>query len=153
LYLAAALKMKTMKKSYFYAKKKHVNNRFLRFMASTNNVIVMDVNKDLKESIQKLAEVLRKGKNVIIFPEGTRTKTGKMGEFKKTFAILSKELDIPVVPVAIHGAYKAMPYRAIFPRPLSKISISFSEPVYPGAYSSDELTRVVKERIVRMIES
>lgn len=153
LYLAAALKMKTMKKSYFYAKKKHVNNRFLRFMASTNNVIVMDVNKDLKESIQKLAEVLRKGKNVIIFPEGTRSKTGKMGEFKKTFAILSKELDIPVVPVAIHGAYKAMPYKAIFPRPLSKISISFSEPVYPGAYSSDELTRVVKERIVRMIES
>jgi long-chain acyl-CoA synthetase len=153
LYLVAAMKMKTMKKSYFYAKKKHVNNWFLRFMASTNNVIVMDVNKDLKESIQKLAEVLRKGKNVIIFPEGTRTKTGKMGEFKKTFAILSKELNIPVVPVAISGAYKAMPRKAIFPRPLSKISISFSEPVYPANYSSDELTIVVREKISKLINN
>ncbi|NTV83029.1 MAG: long-chain fatty acid--CoA ligase, partial [Bacteroidales bacterium] len=151
LYVVAALKMKTMKNSYFYAKKKHVNNWFLRFLANRNNIIVMDVNKDLKESIQKLAEVLRKGKNVIIFAEGTRTKTGKMGEFKKTFAILSKELDIPVVPVAISGAYRAMPGKAIFPRPFSKISVSFSEPVYPQKYNSDELTSIVKEKIHKMI--
>jgi long-chain acyl-CoA synthetase len=152
LYLAAALKMKTMKKSYFYAKKKHVNNPFLRFIASTNNVMVMDINKDLKESIQKLAEVLRKGKNVIIFPEGTRTKTGKLGDFKKTFAILSKELDIPVVPVAIKGAFKAMPRKAIFPRPFSKISVYFAPAVYPNDHTSDEITAIVRDRICGMIE-
>jgi long-chain acyl-CoA synthetase len=152
LYLAAALKMKTMKKSYFYAKKKHVNNLFLRFLANTNNVMVVDISKDLKESIQKLAEVLRRGKNVIIFPEGTRTKTGKLGDFKKTFAILSKEMDIPVVPVAIKGAYKAMPHRAIFPRPFSKISVTFADPVYPAELTSDEVTSVVRERIRNMIE-
>lgn len=151
LYVLAALKMKTLKNSYFYAKKKHVNNPLLRFMANTNNVIVMDVNKDLKESIQKLAEVLKKGKNIIIFPEGTRTKTGKPGEFKKTFAILSKELNIPVVPVAINGAYRAMPGNAIFPRPFSRISVSFSQPIYPQGYSSDELAHKVQERIQQMV--
>jgi long-chain acyl-CoA synthetase len=151
LYVVAALKMKTMKNSYFYAKKKHVNNWFLRFMANRNNIIVMDVNKDLKESIQKLAEVLKKGKNIIIFPEGTRTKTGKPGEFKKTFAILSKELNIPVVPVAINGAYRAMPGRAVFPRPFSKIVISFAQPVYPMDHSSDELTSIVQEKIHNMV--
>jgi long-chain acyl-CoA synthetase len=151
LYILAALKMKTLKNSYFYAKKKHVNNGFLRFLASGNNIIVMDVNKDLKESIQKLAEVLKKGKNIIIFPEGTRTKTGRMGEFKKTFAILSKELNIPVVPVAINGAYRAMPGRAIFPRPFSKISVSFSKPIYPKGFSSDELTKVVREKVHNMV--
>lgn len=151
LYILAALKMKTLKNSYFYAKKKHVNNCFLRFMANRNNIIVMDVNKDLKESIQKLAEVLRKGKNIIIFPEGTRTKTGRLGEFKKTFAILSKELNIPVIPVAINGAYHAMPGRAIFPRPFSRISVSFSQPIYPMGFSSDELTSIVQEKIHKMV--
>lgn len=151
LYILAAIKMKTLKNSYFYAKKKHVNNRFLQFMANTNNVIVMDVNKDLKESIQKLAEVLKRGKNIIIFPEGTRTKTGKLGEFKKTFAILSKELNIPVVPVAINGAYRAMPGRAIFPVPFRRISVSFSKPIYPTGYSSDELTTIVQEKVHKMI--
>jgi long-chain acyl-CoA synthetase len=151
LIIAAALKMKTLKNSYFYAKRKHVNNPLLKFMAHTNNVIVMDMNKDLKESIQKLAEVLKKGKNIVIFPEGTRTKTGKPGEFKKTFAILSTELNIPVVPVAINGAYKAMPHRAIFLKPFSKISVSFSQPVYPKGYTSDELTSVVQEKIHKMV--
>jgi len=151
LYILAALKMKTLKNSYFYAKKKHVNNGFLRFMANTNNVIVMDVNKDLKESIQKLAEVLKKGKKIIIFPEGTRTKTGKPGEFKKTFAILSKELNIPVVPVAINGAYRAMPGKSVFPRPFSRIRVSFSQPIYPKGFSSDELARMVQEKINKMV--
>jgi long-chain acyl-CoA synthetase len=151
LYIVAALKMKTMKNTYFYAKKKHVNNRFLQFMANRNNVIVTDVNKDLKESIQKLAEVLKKGKKIIIFPEGTRTKTGRLGEFKKTFAILSKELNIPVVPVAINGAYRAMPGRSVFPRPFSRISVSFSQPIYPKGFSSDELTSIVQEKVHKMI--
>jgi long-chain acyl-CoA synthetase len=151
LIIVAALKMKTLKNSYFYAKKKHVNNLFLRFLAHTNNVIVMDMNKDLKESIQKLAEVLKKGKNIVIFPEGTRTKTGKPGEFKKTFAILSTELNIPVVPVAINGAYKAMPHRSIFLRPFSKITVSFFQPVYPEGYTSDELTSIVQERVHKMV--
>jgi long-chain acyl-CoA synthetase len=152
LIIVAALKMRTLKNSYFYAKKKHVNNPFLRFLARTNNVIVMDMNKDLKESIQKLAEVLKKGKNIVIFPEGTRTKTGKPGEFKKTFAILSTELNIPVVPVAINGAYKAMFGRSIFLRPFSKITVSFFQPIYPGSYTSDELTSIVQEKVHNMIK-
>lgn len=151
LIIVAALKMKTLKNSYFYAKKKHVNNPFLRFLARTNNVIVMDMNKDLKESIQKLAEVLKKGKNIVIFPEGTRTKTGKPGEFKKTFAILSTELNIPVVPVAINGAYKAMPHRSLFLKPFSKITVSFFQPVYPEGHTTDELTSIVQERVHEMV--
>ena len=74
-----------MKKTYVYAKEKHFKGPFLRFMANRNNIILVDVNKDLKLSIQKLAEVLKKGKNLMIFPEGTRTLTGKLGDFKQTF--------------------------------------------------------------------
>jgi long-chain acyl-CoA synthetase len=151
LIIVAALKMKTLKNSYFYAKKKHVNNPFLRFLAHRNNVIIMDMNKDLKESIQKLAEVLKNGKNIVIFPEGTRTKTGKPGEFKKTFAILSTELSIPVVPVAINGAYKAMSRRDIFLIPFSKIRVSFYQPIYPEGHTSDELTSIVQEKIHKMV--
>jgi len=105
----------------------------------------------LKESIQKLAEVLKKGKNIVIFPEGTRTKTGKPGEFKKTFAILSTELNIPVVPVAINGAYKAMSRRDIFLIPFSQIRVTFYQPIYPDGYTSDELTSIVQEKIHKMV--
>src|SRR5690606_36501703 len=95
------------------------------------NVSVVDLNKNLKESIQKLAEVLRHQKNLIIFPEGTRSVNGNIGQFKKTFAILSRELNIPVVPVSIKGAIEALPKGSIFPRPWKKVQVEFLQPVYP----------------------
>jgi len=147
LFVASFLKRKTMQSTYFYAKKEHVNNWVLRFLARKNNVIVMDLNKGLQESIQKMAEVLRKGKKIIIFPEGTRTTDGFMGEFKKTFAILSTELNVPVVPVAIRGAYHAMPKGRKIPRIFSRIEVNFLDPVYPNQFNMESLTIEVQHLI------
>ena len=147
LFIASFLKRKTMKQTYFYAKKKHVNNKLLRFLAQTNNIIVVDIEKDIKESIQKMAEVLKRGKKIIIFPEGTRSETGQLGEFKKTFAILSKELQIPIVPVAINGAYNALPKGKKVPKLRSKIMVSFLKPVFPFNQTYHTLTEQVSSNI------
>lgn len=147
LLVASFIKRKTFRSTYFYAKKKHVNNWITRFMASKNNVIVMDIDKDLKESIQKLAEVLKSGKKIILFPEGTRTHTGELSDFKKTFAILSRELNVPVVPVAISGAFKAFPRGSKVPRPGTPIRVSFLPPINPADYDLDSLIEMVKSKI------
>jgi long-chain acyl-CoA synthetase len=153
LFVASFIKRRTMKNTYFYAKKKHVNSWFVRFMAHRNNVIVMDLNNELKESIQKLAEVLRSGRNIIIFPEGTRSKDGQLGDFKRTFAILSSELNVPVVPVAIKGAFEALPKGAIFPRIFSRVHVRFLQPVYPQNHSYDDIRNIVKSSIGHSMKS
>ncbi len=147
LFVASFIKRSVMRKTYFYAKKKHVKNRFLQLMARRNNVIVMDLHNELKESIQNLAEILRRGRNVIIFPEGTRTNDGSIGEFKKTFAILSAELNVPIVPVAISGAYEALPRGKHLPHFFSKINVKFLKPIYPKGYTYDSLCNTVKNSI------
>ncbi|MBN2789393.1 MAG: AMP-binding protein [Candidatus Delongbacteria bacterium] len=151
LFVASGIKRNIMKDTFFYAKKKHVKNWFLKMMAKKNNVIVMDVNNDLKGSIQKMAEVLKRKKNIIIFPEGTRSKTGEIGEFKKTFAILSKELNVPVVPVAINGAYNALSSGSIFPRPFTKVKVDFLEPVKPDGLTVDSIVEKVRGVILNKI--
>ena len=143
LFVSMFLNNKTMRNTYFYAKEKHVRNKFVRMFAVRNNVIVMDINKDLKESLQKLAEVLRKGKNIMIFPEGTRSRDGKLGNFKKAFAILSRELNVPVLPVSIKGAFEALPSGSHIPRPFRKIKVKFNKPVYPSDHDYDSLTEKV----------
>ena len=143
LFVSVYLKNKIFKNTYFYAKEKHVKNPIVRAIANRHNVIIMDINKDLKESLQKLAVVLRKKKNIIIFPEGTRSRTGKLGEFKKAFAILSRELNVPIVPVSIEGAHKALPRGSVLPRPWKKINIKFFQPVYPEGHDYDSLTDFV----------
>jgi len=146
--VASLLKRRFIKKTYVYAKEKHFRGPFLRFMANRNNIILVDVNKDLKLSIQKLAEVLKKGKNLMIFPEGTRTMTGKLGDFKQTFAILSQELQVPVIPVAIKGSYDILPSGSRFPRLFRRVSIEFLKPVYPENHSYESLKNLVYERLV-----
>ncbi|WP_430932258.1 AMP-binding protein [Saccharicrinis sp. 156] len=151
LFVASFLRSKVIKNTYFYAKEKHVSKRWLKFIANRHHVIVMDLNKDLKESIQKLGEALKKKKNLIIFPEGTRTKTGKIGDFKKTFAILSRELNVPIVPVSIKGAYDALPKGSKFPRPFKKVIVEFLEPVMPGKETYETISNAVHNKISKKL--
>jgi long-chain acyl-CoA synthetase len=153
LLVASFLKFPQMRKTFFYAKEKHIRNPFLKFLANRNNIIIMDLNHNLKESIQKMAEVLKEKKNLIIFPEGTRTKDGTLGDFKKTFAILSRELNVPIVPVSIHGAFEAMPRGRIFPTPFRRIRVEFLKPVYPGNHSYDTLSDIVRSLIQRKLDA
>ena len=152
MFVTIFLRNKLLKRTYFYAKEKHVKNRLIKFIARTHNVIVMDINKDLKLSIQKLAAALKKDKNIIIFPEGTRTKNGKLGQFKKTFAILSRELNVPIVPIAINGAYDALPSGSKIPRPRKKITVNFLNPIYPENYSYEVIKNKVYEKVAACLK-
>lgn len=143
----AGMSSSVLRNSYFYATEEHVNSSFRRYMARHNNVIIME-QRNLKNSILKLAEVLKQGKNIVIFPEGRRTSDGSMNEFKKTFAILAKELNVPIVPVRITGAFEAMPKGSAFPN-THKISVEYLEPVVAEAGESyDALSTRVREIIL-----
>ncbi|MBW7847863.1 MAG: AMP-binding protein [Bacteroidales bacterium] len=147
LFVASYLRFGQVRKTYFYAKEKHIRQAWLKFLANRNNIIIMDLNNNLKESIQKMGEVLKSNKKIIIFPEGTRTFNGKMGDFKKTFAILSRELNVPIVPVSIKGAFEALPRGHYFPRPWKKISVEFLDPIHPGQHTYESLSQLVKSKI------
>lgn len=147
LFVTMFIKNKIMKQTYFYAKKKHIRNKFLNFLANKNNVIVVDINNDLKKSLQKMAAVLKSGKNMIIFPEGTRSVNGELGDYKKTFAILSSELNVPIVPVAIGGAFNALPKGSFIPRPFKKVCVKFLEPINPDGHSYESLTNAVYSKV------
>ncbi len=137
-----------LKKTYFYAKEKYWRLKWLRFLATRHNVIIMDVNKDLRESLQKMAaRTQRREKISSFFPEGTRTKDGSLGKFKKTFAILSRELNVPVVPVSIKGAFEALPRGKWFPRPWKEVVVKFSSPIYPEEHSYESLQDAVYQDV------
>ena len=152
LLVSIFIKNKIMKKTYFYAKAEHVRMKWVKFLARTNNVIVLDLNSNLKESIQSLASALKRGKNVIIFPEGTRTNDGSLGKFKETFAILGRELNVPIVPVAIAGAFEALPTGRFLPRLFQPIEVTFLPPVLPGSHSYSDLADKVCEAVNNQVK-
>lgn len=150
--LASLLKRKMMRHTFFYAKEKHWQTAFKRFLARKNNIILMDINRDLKLSLQKMAEILRAGKNIIIFPEGTRTGDGSLGRFKQAFAILAAELNVPIVPVAINGSFEILPQGKRIPRIFKKVSVKFLKPVIHDDLSYDDLMAKVQDVIAKEVK-
>ena len=150
--VAAGLSSKILRNSYFFATEEHVKHPVVKSLAKRNNVIVME-KSNLKNSILKLSEVLKKGKNVIIFPEGSRSYDGEMVPFKKTFAILSKELNVPVVPVCIRGAYDVLPRGSRWIKS-KKIEVEYLPPLMPeDGDTYDSVSDKVKESIQKVLKA
>lgn len=149
LFAVQALSNKTIMNTYFYAKEAHVHRGYVAWMAAHHNVIVMEPS-NLKKSIQKMGEALKQGKNILIFPEGTRTRNGLVGDFKKMFAILSKELNVPVVPICIKGAYQAMPKHTKFPRP-HKVTVEYLPAIPAGSMDYEQISAKVREVISKRL--
>ncbi|MDA3817139.1 MAG: AMP-binding protein [Prolixibacteraceae bacterium] len=141
------LDKKVLKNTYSYAKKEHVSGKIRSYLAKHNNVIVMDLTNDLKHSIHKMAEVVKQGKKVVIFPEGTRSQSGKLGSFKMTYALLSAELNIPILPVSISGAFEAMSSGKKKINRGSKIKVEFLPVINPENRDANELNKLVKSEI------
>ena len=59
----------------------------------------------IAKAVQQARETLQGGMSMIIFPEGTRTRTGKMSPFKRGSFMLANEIGLPIVPITINGSF------------------------------------------------
>ncbi len=95
-------------------------------------------------SIEAAAKRLVDGMSVVIFPEGTRTRNGEIQRFRKGAFQLASNLDLPIVPVTIKGAYEALPRDSYIIRP-GKISMIFHEPIDTQNYNHDNIHELIQQ--------
>ncbi|OKY85897.1 MAG: 1-acyl-sn-glycerol-3-phosphate acyltransferase [Bacteroidales bacterium 52_46] len=104
----------------------------------------------IRRTIETAEKRLRDGMSLVVFPEGARTFTGKMGPFKKGAYQLALEFHLPLVPVTIDGSFDIMPRTRYVPRP-GRIVLTIHKPIAPPA---DEAARAeVIEQTRQAIES
>lgn len=104
-------------------------------------------------AIETAAEALAEGNSFLIFPEGTRSRTGELLPFKKGGFIMAIKGQAPVVPVAITGARHAMRKGSLWVQPVT-VTIQFGEPVETAGLTvedRDTLMATVRERMVAML--
>lgn len=104
-------------------------------------------------AIDRAAEALREGNSFLIFPEGTRSRTGQLLPFKKGGFIMAIKGQVPVVPVAITGAREAMRKGSYVIQPVT-VNVRFGRPVESEGITldgRDRLAAVVRERIEELL--
>ena len=118
-------------------------------------------NIDRKDSKQAIKEILNLANNMkerrwsaVIFPEGTRTKTGKMRKFAVggIATLLKKNPDALIVPIAIKGSYDMVSY-GMFPlRPFTKLSWEMLEPIAQDGRPVEDLVEQAEIAIRNKVE-
>ena len=139
---------KEMNDNYYIATALHFKSKTMKYLANHGNIILVDANRNLKNTLQAAAKVLKNNKKLIIFPEGARTRDGELHEFKKTFAILAKDLNVPIYPFVLKGAYEAFPYNKKFPK-RNNVSVQFLERIEPNNKTVEELVEETKNNIAK----
>jgi 1-acyl-sn-glycerol-3-phosphate acyltransferase len=98
-------------------------------------------------SAQRLNEVIAASRNLLVYPEGTRSRNGDMGILRSGAARLAVEHGIPVVPISVKGTHDAMPPGRLWPRH-HPVFVRFGPPICP---SPDDDHKAVTARLERSL--
>lgn len=136
--------------TYFLGATEYFDGPVTSWIGKRIHVIPVDMESRLSSAMQLAAYVLKQNKVLCVFPEGTRSRDGRIKEFKKGVGIIARELNIPIVPVAIRGTYEMLKSGKALPRP-AKIHIEFGRPVYPEHRDYDAIVKALQQEVVKML--
>lgn len=102
------------------------------------------------EGILEGIKTLKNGHSLVVFPEGTRSRGDKMGEFKAGSFKLATKSKVPIVPLTIDGTYRVMEANKVLIKP-SNINFYVHKPIYTDKLSKEELSKLPEtvEDIIR----
>jgi long-chain acyl-CoA synthetase len=134
-------------------------NPLTRLISRLAQVVPVDPGRASLSSLAFGAAVLKRGKNLVWFPEGERSTTGRLQQFKPGVGMLLDHYRVPVVPVFIRGTYEAMPRGKVLRR-LEQVTIIFGEPLDPrdleqqrqGDQPQDGIARALRDRVAELGE-
>jgi 1-acyl-sn-glycerol-3-phosphate acyltransferase len=124
------------------------------FTALGAHPIERETQRAAQAALDTALGLLTEGLAFGVYPEGTRSKDGRLGRGKTGVAWLALTADCPVVPVGLVGTDKVQPVGANWPRP-HRISIAFGKPLtFPeqrGQAGRNQARRIVTDRIMEAI--
>ena len=139
----------------FVAGIKLSKNPFTNMGTYVVKTITIKPNTADKDAISSIVKTLKGGNNVLIFPEGTRSRTGKMIEAKKGVVLIQKLTKARIVPIGIWGSEKLLP---INEKDMgnekfnyAKVNVRFGEELLIKAREKEEEKHHYEERILNSI--
>lgn len=107
----------------------------------------------IRQTYDRARNILKGGMSVVVFPEGSRTRTGAMGRFQRGAFMLADELQLSVVPLTINGSFNVLPRQKdghfVNWHPLS---LTIHEPIPPSGQGPDNIHETMQKSYEAVLE-
>ncbi|SES84931.1 lysophospholipid acyltransferase family protein [Anaerobranca gottschalkii] len=139
----------------FIAKKETKKLPIINWWMEEINCVFLD-RHNIRQGMKDMAKakgLLEEGKSLVIYPEGTRSKSDQMGEFKKGSLKIGVQAGVPIVPVAISGSYKIFEEERKIKK--GKVKVKIGEPIFIERLSEEEkkdISQLAYERVKGLLE-
>jgi long-chain acyl-CoA synthetase len=154
LMLIAVLPFSLLLKMFAVGTSEIFGTGLMRKVAQALRVVVVDPDANLIPAMRAGAFGLRQGLGLMLYPEGERSIDGTPKTFKKGAAILSIHLQVPIVPIAIDGAYESWPRGKSFQK-FAPIKLKIGAPLQPppeSQASEEAYTKFTTELKAKVVE-
>lgn len=94
---------------------------------------------------ERIGREIAEGRSILAFPEGTRTTTGRVAEFRKGIFFIARDLGVAVVPVAVTGSFDALRKDCYVMRPGNEITVYCEKPIEMAGASDEEVQLLVQQ--------
>jgi 1-acyl-sn-glycerol-3-phosphate acyltransferase len=99
----------------------------------------------MARTIAKAEKELEKGVSMVIFPEGARTQTGKMGRFKKGAYIIATQMQLPIVPITLNGPFDVMKIHSKQLHLGKTLEITVHDPIPTSGLSENDIPELIRK--------
>jgi len=127
-------------------------NAAVKVFSRLAQVIPIDAERAAMSSLSFAAAVLKRGKNLVWFPEGARSPSGELMPLRGGMGILLNHFKVPVVPAIIYGAHEAWPTKKAFPRAFP-VRIVFGKPILPEEIAVCGQTQEPAQAIMQLLHA
>lgn len=135
---------------YFLAAEVFFRSNFWKPLVKLTGQIMVDRETKDKNNVYREVDKLFKEKKILaLFPEGTRSRSGKMGKGYNGAVKFAYKYRVPITPVGIIGTFNAWPPHQKFPK-IRKIDVFFDKPYYITTDSFEEETRLLMKKIAKL---
>ncbi|MEM7161528.1 MAG: lysophospholipid acyltransferase family protein [Bacteroidota bacterium] len=139
---------------YFLTKIELKKTPFVGWLGQAAGMVFIDRKNSeaAKLSISQAGKEMKKGKNILSFAEGTRTKTGEVGQFRKGSFLIPLENEVEIIPIGVSGIREILPSGSFRLRP-GKAVVCFGNPISMSGFDKSKpelVANYVREKVIEL---